>query len=88
MAKQRKGPEVNSLPSQWKRGPRPDPTVIEFIDQLALAARQGKIRAISVVTVDPLLKTESFQAGELDDVRRTLLLGGLASACISLNKPK
>lgn len=79
---------MERVPVQWRKGPRPDPTVIELIDQIAAAARRGQIRAICIVAVDPLLKTEDFQAGELDDVKRTLLLGGLASACINLNKPK
>jgi hypothetical protein len=79
---------MDSLPQQWKRGPRPDPTVIELLNQLSVAARRGQIRAIYIVTVDPLLKTEDFLAGDMDDVKRTLLLGGLAQACISLHKPK
>jgi hypothetical protein len=88
MAKRRQNPPMDTLPSQWKRGPRPDPTVIEMFEQLAAAARRGQIRTALVITVDPLLKTEDFQAGDMDDVRRTLLLGGLSSACFSLTKPK
>jgi hypothetical protein len=87
MAKRSKGTRMN-VPVQWRKGPRPDPTVIELLNQLTSAARRGQVRAIYIVTVDPLLKTEDFQAGELDDVKRTLLLGGLAQACISLHKPK
>jgi hypothetical protein len=54
MAKRRQNPPVDSLPAQWKRGPRPDQTVIEMLNQLSAAARRGQIRAIYIVTVDPL----------------------------------
>jgi hypothetical protein len=64
-------------PAQWKKGPRPDPSVIEFLAQLQEAARKGHIRSIAVITVNPLLEVENAHAGELDNVKRHLLLGGL-----------
>lgn len=73
-------PQMNQ-PDKW-RGPRPDPAVIQLIDKLRSAALQGHIRTLVVVTVNPLLEVETLQAGEVDNVRKHLLLGGLASACI------
>ena len=76
------------LPVQWRKGPRPDPTVIELLNQLSEAARRGQIRAISIETVDPMLKTQDFQAGDLDDVKRTLLKGALSSVIVKLTTPE
>ena len=79
MAKRRQGQKMN-VPSQWRKGPRPDPTVIELLDQLSAAARRGQIRALAVVTVDPLLQTEPRHAGDMDNVKKHLLAGGLIEA--------
>ena len=71
---------MHSLPSPWRKGPRPDPTVIELIDQLLVAARKGQIRAIVVTIVNPLLEVESHVAGDMDNVKKHLLVGGISAA--------
>lgn len=76
-----------SLPAQWKKGPRPDPSVVELLDSLQLAARKGLIRAVTVVTVNPLLEVETTHAGDLDNVKSHLLCGGLVRAAQNINKP-
>lgn len=68
-----------TIPAQWQRGgPRPDPKVLELVERLREAAIKGHIRAMTVVTINPLLEVEKAQAGELDNVRRHLMIGGLA----------
>lgn len=67
-------------PDRWRRSPRPDPAVIELIEQLRTSAALGHIRTLVVVTVNPLLEVAPHQAGEIDKVRKSLLLGGLIEA--------
>ncbi len=76
------------LPERWKRGPRPDASVIELLESLAIAARKGHIRAISVVTVNPLLEVETAHAGDMDHVKTRLLVAGLVEASRSIDLPK
>lgn len=67
-------------PQQWRKSPRPDPSVLELLEALQLAARKGQIRAIAVVTVNPLLEVEPATAGGSDNVKKHLLIGGLHAA--------
>lgn len=76
------------LPAPWKRGPRPDPSVIELLDNLQLAARKGLIRGVAVVTVNPLLEVETAHAGEMDNVKKHLLIGGLTVALAAVQQSK
>lgn len=73
-------------PAQWKTGPRPDPTVLELLDQLQEAARKGHIRSLAVVMVNPLLEVETAQAGGMDNVKKHLILGGLSVLTITLQQ--
>lgn len=68
------------MPARWRKGPRPDPDVIQLVDKLAEAAREGRVRALVVVTVNPLLEVESAEAGDLENVKKHLLMGGLSAA--------
>lgn len=77
---------MQPVPTQWKKGPRPDPTVIDLLEKLIVVARKGQIRAIGVVTVDPLLQTEPHCAGDMDNVKKHLLAGGLIEASIQVLK--
>jgi hypothetical protein len=72
------------VPERWKKGPRPDPEVVELLERLAVAARKGHIRALVVVTLDPLLKVSPQCAGDLDNVRSHLLIGGMFRAATQL----
>lgn len=65
---------------QWRKGPRPDPSVIELIEQYLVAARKGQIRAIAITAVNPMLETETNAAGDLDHVKTHLLSAGLVRA--------
>lgn len=64
-------------PMQWRKGPRPDPSVLDLIEEIQLAARKGQIRAIHITIVTPMLETDSKQAGDLDPVKTNLLAAGL-----------
>lgn len=75
-----KGHSLMSLPSKWRRGLRPDPKVLDLAERLFAAAQRGEIRILVVVTANPMLQIEDEQAGDLDNVRKHLLIGGLASA--------
>lgn len=58
---------------------RPDPEVLELLANLTRAAENGLIRALAVVTVDPLLAVAKSTAGDEEDsgVRKRLLAAGL-----------
>lgn len=71
-------------PMQWRKGPRPDPTVLDLIEEIQLAARKGQVRAIHVTVVNPMLETDSKQAGDLDPVKTNLLAAGLLRAAHQL----
>jgi hypothetical protein len=66
-----------NMPMQWRKNPRPVVAVAELADTLQEAAHKGQVRAIAVVTINPMLEIEFDCAGDLDDVRKTLLIGGL-----------
>jgi hypothetical protein len=68
---------MQTMPMQWRKGPRPDESVVALAKQLPVAAEAGQIRCMAVVTVSPTLEVEFVHAGELDDVRRNLLISGL-----------
>lgn len=73
-------------PHRWKRRPRPDPEVLALIEQLREAASIGSVRTLVVVTMNPLLEIESAHAGEVDRVRKLLLMGGLLEASMKVNE--
>lgn len=60
---------------RW-RTPRPDPEVIELIDAVRAAALRGEVRAIAIVTLDPMLHREICMAGMTDEIRKGLLAAG------------
>jgi len=65
------------MPEKWRRNPAPDPSVTKLADAASEAARAGQVRLMGVVTIDPLLKVEFHCAGDLDEVKRNLLIAGL-----------
>lgn len=65
---------------QWRKGPRPDPSVVELLEQYLIAARKGQIRAIAITAVNPMLEIETVPAGDLDHVKTHLLAAGLLRA--------
>lgn len=66
-----------NMPVQWKRNPKPDPSVVAFTNAISEAAEKGQVRCMCAVTVNPMLEVEFAFVGELDEVRKTLLIGGL-----------
>lgn len=71
---------MSSTPSRWLKGPKPDKSVLELLEQIQIAARKGLVRSVSIVIVTPLLHTEEVSAGAEDPVRRAVLISGLAKA--------
>lgn len=65
------------MPMQWRRNPKPDPEVEKLAKAVSNAASQGQVRVMAVVTINPMLEVEFDCAGELDEVRKTILIGGL-----------
>lgn len=68
--------EVN----EW-RAPAPDVGVVDALHRAYMAALRGDVRAIVMVTVNPLHQRETALSGDLSSVHRDVLVGGL-SACI------
>lgn len=65
---------------RWQRQLRPDSEVVHTLEQALAAARKGQLRAVLIVSINPLRETERVVAGELDPVGRTVLIGALAQA--------
>lgn len=70
---------------QWRRDLKPDPKVMELLDTLVAAAKKGHLRAVAVVTINPHLHVEPAWAGDIDPVRKNLLIGGLTKAAAKLS---
>lgn len=68
---------TQTMPGQWRRNPKPDLSVVKLTDAAGDAAHNGRVRLVAIVTVDPLLQVEYHCAGDLDDVKRNLLIAGL-----------
>lgn len=67
----------NALPVQWRRAPPPDRAVTKLSSAVDEASREGQVRVLAVVTLNPMLRVEFDFAGELDEVRKNLLIGAL-----------
>jgi hypothetical protein len=67
----------HAMPIQWRKGPGPDASVVAFTGTLAQAAQDGQVHFIAVVTGNRNLEIEYVHAGELDETRKNLLIGGL-----------
>lgn len=65
------------MPMQWRKGPRPDESVVAMTEAVADAAAKGRVRVLGIVTINPNLDVEYTCAGELDEVRKNLLIAGL-----------
>jgi hypothetical protein len=65
------------MPDKWSRNPRPDPAVVQVAHNLQHPSAEGQVRAIAVVTVDPMLNVEAAVAGDIDSVRKRILAAGL-----------
>jgi hypothetical protein len=65
---------------------RPDPDVVHDAEKALRAAKDGRIRTFAMITVNPVNEVEITCAGDLSDVRKTALLGGLLKLGIQLMK--
>jgi hypothetical protein len=77
-----------AMPEKWTRGYRPDPAIVELIEELMAAALRGEIRSIAVVTINPMLELDRTVAGTEDEtgVRKRLLAAGLIEVSNTLLK--
>jgi hypothetical protein len=66
-----------SMPTQWRNNPKPDESVIALTGAVDEASNKGQVRSVAIVTVNPNLEVEFVSAGELDEVRKNLLIAGL-----------
>lgn len=73
-------------PMQWRRQPKPDVEVLKLAEQVSEAAQLGQIRAIAVATINPTLEIECDCAGDMDPVKKTLLIGALTQLIHKLSK--
>lgn len=65
---------------QWLKHPKPNNEVVQALEQALAAAKRGQLRAVVVVTVNPLHETESLAAGADNPVLHTVLVGAMAKA--------
>lgn len=72
--------------AHFRRHPRPDDEVVELLEKLLSSARNGYVRSIVLAAVNPVNKVETACTGDLGDVRKTALLGGLLKVAIALMK--
>jgi hypothetical protein len=70
--------DMAAMPMQWRRNLKPDESVVALTQAVDEAAGRGQVRCLAIVTINPMLEVEFVCAGELDEVRKTLLVGGLA----------
>lgn len=73
-------------PHRFKSHPRPDPDVVDLLERVLVSARNGYVRSVAVVAVNPVHQVETAAAGDLSEVRASVLLGGLSRAANELMK--
>lgn len=72
------------MPDRWNRGFRPDPDVLELVENLRKAVDTGRVRAVSLVIITPTLDVEGQTAGDIDGVRKRLLAAELIATANKL----
>lgn len=65
---------------RFRSSPLPDTDVVKLLESMLESARQGRIRTLAVVLVNPVHETQHITAGDLSPVRRNALLGGITQA--------
>lgn len=77
------------MPARWTRGLRPNQAAIDLAEDLLAAAKSGEARVIAVSIVNPNLKVEIKEAGDLDHTKAMLLAAGLTKLAqkLLLNNP-
>ena len=69
---------------RFKAHPRPNADVIEALEQALDAARDGYVRAVVIVTANPLFEVENRAAGTVTGPIIHALIGGLSVAAHKL----
>lgn len=77
---------MQSMPGPWRRNPKPDAAVTKLADTVHEAAGSGQIRLMAVVTINPMLEAEVELAGDLDNVKRDLLIGALTRLILKISE--
>lgn len=75
------------MSSRFRTAPPPREDVIDCLERLLEAAKAGNVRSIVIVASNQVYEVETRNAGALDGIRRTVLLGGLARAADELMHP-
>ena len=73
---------------KFRTHPKPDGDVIDLLERVLASAQKGYVRSVAVVAVNPVHQVETGAAGDLSEVRTSVLLGGLSRAANELMKHK
>lgn len=71
---------------RFRKHPRAEGDVIDLLERVLRSARNGYVKSIAIVAVNPIHQVETAAAGDLSTVRTTVLLGGLTRAANELMK--
>lgn len=69
---------------RFRKAPKPDDEIVQAIERALVAAKEGRLRSVLIVGVDPLHRPESISAGDLGPGFKASLLGALAQAAHQL----
>jgi hypothetical protein len=72
--------------TRFRSSPMPDPEVIDLLERVLASAKGGHIRSVAIVAVNPVHQVDTAAAGDLSEVRTSVLLGGLSRAANELMK--
>lgn len=73
---------------KFRTHPKPDGDVIDLLERVLISAKHGYVRSVAIVAVNPVHQVETGAAGDLSEVRTSVLLGGLSRAANELMKHK
>lgn len=73
---------------KFRTHPKPDGDVIDLLERVLASAKHGYVRSVAIVAVNPVHQVETGAAGDLSEVRTSVLLGGLSRAANELMKHK
>lgn len=62
----------------FRSAQKPHAEVVTLLERALYAARQGHIRSVALVAVNPMHEVETATAGDLSEIRAGSLVRGLA----------
>lgn len=74
--------------ARFRSHPRPDDEVVSLLEKVLESARNGYVRSVVIVAVNPVNKAETGIAGDLGEIRSTVLAGGMARASAQIIKER